>query len=123
MEVEKNVCQRLADQDSSRRGLAHAGLDEHARTAIIAHAEAMHAKHCVACIASTETDLKLPLSRAQLLALVGQGGGGSHSGGEEAVARLECVFRRFGCDAYTILVRLVQALGRSKACHYIMLAI
>jgi ABC-type microcin C transport system duplicated ATPase subunit YejF len=69
----------------------------------------MHAKHSAA-----ETDLKLPLSREQLLALVGEGGGGgSHSGGEEAVARLESVFRRFGCDAYSIWVRCVQALGRS----------
>ena len=66
----------------------------------------MHAKHAVACVAATETDLKLPLSRAQLLALVGEGGGGvSRSGGEETVARLECVLQRFGCDAYTIWVR------------------
>ena len=79
--------------------------------AIIAHAEAIHAKH-----SATETDLKLPLSREQLLALVGEGGEGHTLGArrQSHVSRVSCddlaaMCTPFGCAAFSLLGEVKHA--------------
>jgi hypothetical protein len=79
------------------------GIDECAREALMQHVDA-------SCPAG-EADFKLPLSRETLVDLVGHG----------RVVRLEHLFKKFGCDAYTVTVRRVAAAedgGEGKCINF-----